>query len=418
MFDNARDGHSTADPAFGTVGPAWTSPSLNGQIYAEPLVYGGVVYVATENDQLYALNQANGAILKQWNLGGPAGGFRCGNINGITGTPVIDTVNRVLYAVGATNTAPTYKLFKVDLANYSTPVQSFNAQSLTGFDPTIQGQRGALALNNGTVYVPYGGRAGDCGVYHGYVAAFDLNGNPVGAFETTPHSCAGGVWSPGGESVDGSGNVYAGSGNGPTSGLTGCSPTNVYDYQESVLKLNATAGLVANWAPQNWLSLDQGDTDIGSVTPTLLPGGLIFQSGKNGHGYVLDSSALGSGPSSDTGIDIPGAGECMGSSAFDGTNIYVGCDGGLFALRLNAAGKRPTRPPPSSTRPGPGTTSSTMSTTTTRPGGSRTVGPAGGIRRTCAFPTSPATWPGCRSCARAPTCRRSCGRCRWATSTS
>ena len=280
MFDNARDGHSTADPAFGTVGPAWTSPGLNGQIYAEPLVYGGVVYVATENDQLYALNQANGAILKQWNLGGPAGGFRCGNINGITGTPVIDTVNRVLYAVGATNTAPTYKLFKVDLANYSAPVQSFNAQSLTGFDPTIQGQRGALALNNGTVYVPYGGRAGDCGVYHGYVAAFDLNGNPVGAFETTPHSCAGGVWSPGGESVDGSGNVYAGSGNGPTSGLTGCSPTNMYDYQESVLKLSATAGLVANWAPQNWLSLDQGDTDIGSVTPTLLPGGLIFQSGK------------------------------------------------------------------------------------------------------------------------------------------
>ena len=34
---------------------AWTSPALDGQLYTEPLVLGGRVFVATENDTVYAL---------------------------------------------------------------------------------------------------------------------------------------------------------------------------------------------------------------------------------------------------------------------------------------------------------------------------------------------------------------------------
>jgi PQQ-like domain len=38
--------------------PAWTSRTLAGDIYAEPLVYKGLVVVATDQDDLYALREA------------------------------------------------------------------------------------------------------------------------------------------------------------------------------------------------------------------------------------------------------------------------------------------------------------------------------------------------------------------------
>ena len=54
------------------------------------------------------------------------------------------------------------------------------------FSSLVQEDRGALALVNGIVYVPYSGYFGDCGSYHGWVVGVDIN-NPVnvGAWATT-----------------------------------------------------------------------------------------------------------------------------------------------------------------------------------------------------------------------------------------
>lgn len=44
--------------------PAWHSAAkLDGPVYAQPLVIGSRVYVATENDTIYALDTATGAVL-------------------------------------------------------------------------------------------------------------------------------------------------------------------------------------------------------------------------------------------------------------------------------------------------------------------------------------------------------------------
>ena len=51
--------------------PAWTSPALDGQLYGEPLVSGGHVIVATENDTVYALSAATGAVQWSTHLGTP-----------------------------------------------------------------------------------------------------------------------------------------------------------------------------------------------------------------------------------------------------------------------------------------------------------------------------------------------------------
>ena len=68
---------------------------LTGSIWAEPLVFHGLVIVATEHNDLYAFNEATGAQVWHVNLGAPvpSSDLPCGDISptvGITSTPVID----------------------------------------------------------------------------------------------------------------------------------------------------------------------------------------------------------------------------------------------------------------------------------------------------------------------------------------
>src|SRR5262249_40923167 len=56
----AGTGVAPSVTAVNTRTRAWTSPSLDGNIYGEPLVFAGRVYVATENDTVYALSSATG----------------------------------------------------------------------------------------------------------------------------------------------------------------------------------------------------------------------------------------------------------------------------------------------------------------------------------------------------------------------
>ena len=55
----ARTGVDGTSPPLGQVHRAW-SHSLDAALYAEPLVVGSRVYVATENNTVYALNATNG----------------------------------------------------------------------------------------------------------------------------------------------------------------------------------------------------------------------------------------------------------------------------------------------------------------------------------------------------------------------
>src|ERR1019366_7797529 len=102
---NARGtGVSTVLRAVNTSKRAWTSPVLRGQLYGEPLVYSGHVYVATEDNIVYALSSSNGAVTWSRHVGTavPSSALPCGNISpsvGITGTPVIDPSRQVIFVV-------------------------------------------------------------------------------------------------------------------------------------------------------------------------------------------------------------------------------------------------------------------------------------------------------------------------------
>ena len=110
------------------------------------------------------------------------------------------------------------------------------------------------------------------------------------------------------------------------------------DYGDSVVKLNALASPLDWWAPPNWQSLDSTDADLGSSMRTLLPGGFVFQSGKDGNGYLLKGADLGHVSASVAEASGFCSGVSDGGSVYDPANstIYAACAGGLRALSLRS----------------------------------------------------------------------------------
>src|SRR5262249_42929349 len=121
QHDSARSGLDPDQPAVTGVTAAWTTV-LDEDIYAQPLVVGTTVYAATENNTVYALDATTGRQIWQQHLAAPAAlnQLTCGNIDpyGITGTPVIDTANNVMYVV-ALQSSPTihHELYALNLLN-------------------------------------------------------------------------------------------------------------------------------------------------------------------------------------------------------------------------------------------------------------------------------------------------------------
>src|SRR5262249_48321645 len=98
------DGVAAAVSSVNLSSRAWTSPVLDGQLYGEPLSAAGRVFVATENDTVYALSAASGVVQWSSHLGPPvpSGSLPCGDISptvGITGTPVIDAARSEIFVV-------------------------------------------------------------------------------------------------------------------------------------------------------------------------------------------------------------------------------------------------------------------------------------------------------------------------------
>ena len=346
-LDNSRTGNDATGPAFQSITRLWSSATLDGRVYAEPLLAATTLLVATENDTVYALDATSGTQLWATSVGTavPANQLACSNIdpNGITGTPVIDPTGTEIYVVGLTWTVGNqasihFELTALSVANgnvlwHRTIAPTRGSPSLPTFDPRVQGQRGGLSLNNGTVYIPFGGRVPDCGNYRGWVAGTPATAiGAVSSFEVPSPNRGNGIWAPSGAAIDATGNIYVTTGNTFSSGT--------FDYGESVLKLPAALGqtITDYFAPANWLALDNSDTDLGSVGPTLLGGGLLFQIGKEGVGYLLDTTNLG-GANHMTSrfsarICSQTADAAFGGTAYAAPYLYVPCHNELVAVNV------------------------------------------------------------------------------------
>ncbi len=345
-LNQRRTANDNGEPSFTHLGSAWNSPALDGSVYAEPLVDGGDVIVATENNSLYAFDVTSGAL--RWgpvNLGAArTSGFPCGNINplGITGTPVID--GGFLYAVAEVQTSSSTYEFHLAKLDPATGAVTYNVNvTPSGMDTNVQQERSALAVSNGNVVVVWGGLAGDCGDYHGYVETVaESTGVEQHQWNDTSQSGGreGGMWAPSGPAVNSSGNIFVTTGNGSSTDIT------AYDFGDSVLKFSPALALRSWFAPgppQTWASLNAGDTDLGSVGPILLPNGLLFAIGKGGRGYLLNQSALpdnsnpGGGENYSAAVCHATSDAAFGGMAATGDTVYVPCLDGVAAVRVDSA---------------------------------------------------------------------------------
>lgn len=315
---------------FTSVTPGWTSPTLDGLVFAEPLVFGSQVFVATENNSVYALDAQTGSIVWHTNLGpgSPTGNHElpCGNIfpvTGITGTPAIDASTGTLYVVSDSNYHHSLSALRVSDGS----VVFHEPAVPPGFNESTQQQRTAVTLANGMVYIGYGGLAGDCAQYWGWEVGLPANGTDSMVYYKVPTSREGAIWAPSGATVDPSGNVYVSTGNGAS--------TTAFDHGNSVVKLSPTLQEEGFFAPTNWAQLSATDADLGSLSPIFVGPDTLFQIGKSGVGYLLNASNLGGvgGQSFEANV----CNESFGGTAFVNSTIFVPCINGLVELEVTNA---------------------------------------------------------------------------------
>lgn len=309
----------------------WIATGLDGAVYGEPLVAGGRVFVATEADEVVALDASTGQVAWRRIVGTPvpSGALPCGDIAptvGVTSTMVLDQARRSLYVSAAILVAGQVRHVLVALDTSSGQVEWQRDLDRPRWDAAAQLQRAALALSDGRVVVGFGGNYGDCGPYHGYLVAVPETGRGrILAYEV-PTQREGAVWAPSGVSVAPNGDIFAATGNG--------SSTTAYDSGDSVIELSPTLHRLASFAPADWAADNADDGDLGSAAPMLLPGGRILIVGKESTGYLLDAGRLG-------GIGHPLAAirACfsIGGDAYEAPLAYVACpQGSLVALRVGA----------------------------------------------------------------------------------
>lgn len=328
------------------------SCTVDGFVYAQPLIMTNVnipgkgahnvVFVVTEHDSVYAFDADNNSGINatplwQTSFLNPGAGITTvpnGDVGttditpevGITSTPVIDPVTGTIYLeVKTKEPGPVYvhRLHALDITtglertNFNSPaviactnyLGSGNGDNDGAVPPHVlwnplrEHSRPALTLLNGAVYMSFASH-GDNQPYHGWFMSFNATNvaQQIGVFNSTPNGVEGGFWDGGGgPSVDAQGNMYFQTGNGTFDGTATLSSTS--DYAMSLIKLATTNGLtfVDYFAPSNAVNLSNGDQDLGSSAPLILPDSagsaahphLVVGGGKTAPIYVVDRDNMG-----------------------------------------------------------------------------------------------------------------------------
>lgn len=361
-LDNLRTGWDPSEPGLspatvsgGSFGQIF-STAVNGQVYAQPLVVGSTVIVATENDWVYGLNAATGAVEWSDSLGTPYAITFCGDLTpniGVTSAPVYDPASGSVYLVAQTvpATYPTYRLFGI---NAQTGTITLNRQigGRPTNDPNIkfsakyENARPGLLLMNGWVYAAFASHC-DRKPYVGYVAGVNIStgARTLWTDESGVTNDQGGIWQSGGGLMsDGPGRVFFASGNGvsPPPG-PGTSPPGQLAESTVRLAVQSNGSLAAQdfFSPANAATLDASDTDFGSGGPVGLPFGtstypdLLVQAGKDGRIILLNRDNLGGQAQGTGGTDAavamlgPYAGEWAHPGVFGDTTTLT--PGGALA---------------------------------------------------------------------------------------
>ncbi len=317
-----RTSLDSTDPAF-THEPAaaWTSPSLDGAVYGEALIYKGQVFVATENDTVYALSGTDGTVAWSVHLGTPvpSGDLPCGDISpavGITSTMVIDPASGTIFASAEvlSGSSVTHVVDELDIATHR--LLWSRDVDRPGWTASAQLQRTGLALSAGHVIVAFGGNFGDCGNYHGWVVGVPESGTGAVLSYQVPTAREGAIWAPAGATVDAAGDIFVVTGNGSADA------GQAFDHGDAVIELSPSLVERQYFAPTNWAQDNADDGDLGSTAVMLLDPTRMFIVGKQETAYLLDATTLGG-----LGGQLASTQVCnsRGGNAYSAPDVYVVC---------------------------------------------------------------------------------------------
>ena len=393
--DNARTGQNLQETVLtpqnvnvNTFGMLFSYP-IDGVVLAQPLYvanvyipdplngspgYHNVVYIATENDSVYAYDadgKVKGPLWKDSFIDPPSVipvPGKCletyGNW-GVTATPVVDPTTNTMYveartlenSSGCTGTW-VHRLHALDIASgeekFGGPVVIQASVPGTGvgsengvlpFDTRWEHSRPGLLLSQSSqdkdsvVYMGAASLNEDINPYHGWILGFDSQTLALTyVYCSTADGEMGGVWQMGGGlAADTDGNLFVSTGNGTFD--------NVTDFGLSVLKLTPNNGslvLTDSYTPNNYPLLNHEDWDVSSGGILLLPDQpgnyphLAVGGGKEGTIYLMDRDNLGGYNPNGNDIvqyivgairgSVPGHQPAYGmwntSSYFDG-NVYI-----------------------------------------------------------------------------------------------
>jgi outer membrane protein assembly factor BamB len=296
--------------AGGLVADKTFAPAISGDVFASPLFLEAgldgkdVLYVATEENNAYAIDAAAGTVLWHTALGAGVAlsEFGCGNVDpvGVTSTPVLDIAYRELVLVGTVDVAgkPHHTIYGLSIDTGARLWSIDIDNTVAGFDTKFQGQRAGLLLLNDVVYIAFGGYYGDCGTNWGYVMGLPLATAPNGLYKYQTPGQGGAIWAPNGIATDGT-SVFAVTGNGE-----GSQPNWASGDSDALLRLDAAnltfSGQPADYFAFNeWMSMSASDADFGSNGTILfdLPGAgsgqLAVCIGKQQTAYLIDRANMG-----------------------------------------------------------------------------------------------------------------------------
>ena len=321
--DAARTGVATSVGAAGPLHVSWRA-TLDGAVYGQPLLVGNMVIAATENDSIYALDQATGKVIWRTHAGTPVplAQLPCGNIDplGITGATVYDTGSGIVYAVAETSG---YHHVLLGVSAMDGTVQVERDIPAPDGQPRYDQQRPALTIENGRVYVAFGGLEGDCGPYRGSVVGIPVSGAGPLVSYLVPTPREGAIWGTAGPVTGPDGTLYVSVGNGSESSTK-------FDGSDSVTALSPALKQAGIFAPSTWHDDNAHDLDLGSTQPALLASGKLLALGKSGTAYLINAAHLGG-----VGGQIAQASVCpaYGAAAVQGSTVYEPCEqGGMAAI--------------------------------------------------------------------------------------
>jgi len=303
-YDVQRSGNNPAESKIGVANVAglhmlWGT-DLGGVMIAQAVQASGInvngsartlIYEGTEHGDFYALRPSDGSVQWHVNLGSvqtacedmPNGVF------GIGGTGVIQrtgSASGVIYVAGGDGS-----IHALDLA---TGAERTGWPMTHVFTPQSEHVYGGLTLLSGKLYVttashcdatPYYGRTIEVDVAtHSIVGLFFPAGPPSGGVQ------GGGIWGPGGVSIDPSnGHVFAATGNALTSPES-------YLYSENVVELTRSLHVLGS----NYPGLSGSDVDFGSTPILYKPAGCptvqMAAMAKDGVLVVYDEGNVSAGP--------------------------------------------------------------------------------------------------------------------------